>query len=110
MSAEGTELPSPRRFTRLLGLMVDDQARYAEYRAAMTPILHAHGGDFGVDLDVARVLKSPADGPLNRVFTIGFPSREAYERFFANADYLAVRAKFFAPAVSRVCVLAQWED
>ena len=97
------------RYTRLLGLQVDDAARYAEYRAGMTPLLHAHGGDFGVDLEVARVLKSPADGPLNRVFTIGFPSREAFARFFADADYLAVRKKYFEPAVSRVCVLAEWE-
>lgn len=95
-------------FTQLIGLLVDDPARYAEYRAGMTPILHAHGGAFGVDLEVSRVLKSPADGPLNRVFTIAFPDREAHARFFADAGYLAVRAKHFEPAVSRVCVLAEW--
>lgn len=98
-----------RRYTCLIGLQVDDAARYAEYRAGMTPLLHAHGGAFGVDLEVSRVLKSAADGPLNRVFTITFPTRDAWERFFADADYLAVRARHFEPAVSRVCTLAEWE-
>lgn len=110
MAAERSVLPSPGRFTRLLGLMVDDAARYAEYRAGMTPILHAHGGAFGLDLEVSRVLKSPAEGPINRVFSIGFPSREAYARFFADPAYLAVRAQHFEPAVSRVFILAEWGD
>jgi uncharacterized protein (DUF1330 family) len=103
-------LSSPGRFNQLIGLMVDDAARYGEYRAGMTPILHAHGGAFGLDLDVARVLKSPAPAAINRVFTIGFPSREAHARFFAAEDYLAVRAQFFEPAVSRVFILAEWGD
>ncbi len=115
MAAERSLLPSPGRFTRLIGLMVDDAARYAEYRAGMTPILHAHGGAFGLDLEVSRVLKSPgadlpSGGTFNRVFSIGFPSREAHERFFADAAYLAVRARYFEPAVSRVFILAEWGE
>lgn len=110
MPAERSQLPRPGRFTQLLGLMVEDAARYAEYRAGMTPILHAHGGDFGVDLEVARVLKAPAPGQINRLFSIGFPSRDAHARFFADAEYLAVRAKFFEPAVSRIWVLGEWDD
>ncbi len=110
MAAERAILPSPGRFTQLLGLMVNDAARYAEYRAGMTPILHAHGGAFGLDLEVARVLKSPAEGLINRVFSIGFPSREAHARFFADAAYLAVRAQHFEPAVSRVFILAEWGE
>jgi uncharacterized protein (DUF1330 family) len=114
MAAERSHLPSPGRFTQLIGLMVDDAARYAEYRAGMTPILHAHGGAFGLDLEVARVLKLPVestvDGAINRVFSIGFPSREAHARFFADAGYLAVRARHFEPAVSRVFILAEWGE
>jgi uncharacterized protein (DUF1330 family) len=114
MAAERSHLPGPGRFTQLIGLMVDDAARYAEYRAGMTPILHAHGGAFGLDLEVARVLKLPVElpveGAINRVFSIGFPSREAHARFFADAGYLAVRARHFEPAVSRVFILAEWGE
>jgi uncharacterized protein (DUF1330 family) len=114
MAAERSHLPSPGRFTQLIGLMVDDAVRYAEYRAGMTPILHAHGGAFGLDLEVARVLKLPVElpveGAINRVFSIGFPSREAHARFFADAGYLAVRARHFEPAVSRVFILAEWGE
>lgn len=115
MAAERSHLPSPGRFNQLIGLMVDDGARYAEYRAGMTPILNAHGGAFGLDLEVARVLKlpgdgAPSDGAINRLFSIGFPSREAHARFFADAAYLAVRARHFEPAVSRVFILAEWGE
>jgi uncharacterized protein (DUF1330 family) len=99
-----------KRYTLLRGLQVDDQQRYAEYRARMTPLLHAHGGAFGVDFEIARVLASPVDGPLNRVFTIVFPSREAKDTFFADPSYLAVRSEYFEPAVSRVALLAEWEE
>ncbi len=100
----------PGRFNRLLALQVDNQDSYAEYRARMTPLLHASGGAFGVDLEVARVLKAPVEGAFNRVFSIGFPSRAASAAFFADPAYLAVRAEYFAPAVSRVATLAEWGE
>ena len=93
---------------RLYGLEVLEQGSYSEYRARMTPLLHAHGGAFGIDLEVARVLKGPTDAALNRVFSIKFPSRAASERFFANADYRAVRSQWFEPAVGHIVVLGEW--
>ena len=98
----------PRRYTRLMGLQVDDPAVYAKYRAAMKPFLDAHGGAFGVDLEVARVLLSPAEGPINRVFTISFPSREANDRFLADPGYRAVRKEYFDASVSRASILGEW--
>jgi uncharacterized protein (DUF1330 family) len=98
----------PTRFTQLFGVQVDDQKNYAEYRIRMTPLLRAHGGDFGIDLDVARVLRAPDDAAMNRVFTIVFSSREASSAFFANEGYRAVRAQWFESAVSRVATLAEW--
>ena len=95
-------------YTQMIGLWVRDQAGYAEYRANMTPILHRYGGEFGTDLEVSRVLK-PAGEELNRIFTIGFPSRAVRDAFFADPAYLAVRAQHFEPAVSRVTRLGEWE-
>lgn len=100
----------PGRFNRLMALQVDDQRLYTEYRAKMTPLLLASGGAFGVDLEVSRVLKAPVQGAFNRVFSIGFPSRAASAAFFADPAYLAVRAQYFEPAVSRVATLAEWGD
>jgi uncharacterized protein (DUF1330 family) len=100
----------PGRFNQLRGLQVDDQESYAQYRAAMTPLLHACGGAFGVDLEVSRVLKSPVAHGFNRVFTLGFPSRAVSEAFFADPKYLAVRARFFEPAVSAVVLLGEWGE
>jgi len=43
----------------LFGAQVDDATRYAEYRAAIAPLLEARGGRFVLDVMVAEVLRSP---------------------------------------------------
>jgi uncharacterized protein (DUF1330 family) len=88
----------------LFGLEVTDEAGYARYRQEMTPILQRHGGAFGCDFVVARVLLAPSSR-INRVFTIMFPDLERRERFFADEEYRAVRARWFAPSVGAVEVL-----
>lgn len=99
------------KFTILVGLEVRDSARYAEYRARMTPMLHALGGAFGIDLEVSRVLKGPSDAAsrVNRVFSIEFPSRAVRDQFFADAAYRAVRSEWFEPAVGHVVRLGEWQ-
>ena len=85
----------------LMALNVVDADLYAKYRAAMTPLLEAHGGSFGLDLWVAEVLRAPPEQkPFNRMFTIIFPSQERREAFFSNPDYLAIRKKLFEPSVA----------
>lgn len=93
----------------LIGLEVLDDAKYTEYRARMTPLLHAHGGSFGLDVRVAEVLKSPEAGPFNRLFTIRFPTVAAHDNFFENAEYLAIRREWFEPSVGRVQRLGRYE-
>jgi len=92
----------------LMALNVVDAELYAKYRAAMAPLLEAHGGRFGLDLWVGEVLRAPPDQkPFNRMFTIIFPSPERREAFFSNPEYLAVRKQFFEPSVAAVTNLGQ---
>jgi len=101
-------MPAERgSYVILMGLEVTDDASYARYRVGMTPILESHGGSFGCDFVVAKVLKGPSER-LNRVFTMSFPDRGARERFFADPRYRAVRAEYFEPAVARAIVLAEF--
>lgn len=94
------------RQVTLYGLEVTDDAGYARYREAMAPILARHGGSFGCDFVVARVLLGPSPR-INRVFTMVFPDDGSRERFFADAEYRAVRTRWFEPAVAAVEVLAE---
>lgn len=110
MSTAGTAMAGSRSFVRLLGLQVDDAELYRRYRAGMTPILERHGGRFGYDFIVADVLKSESDKPINRVFTIVFPTREASQRMFADPEYLRVRGEYFDAAVSAVTPLAEFDQ
>ncbi|WP_437976712.1 DUF1330 domain-containing protein [Sorangium sp. So ce295] len=101
MAAEG------RQHVLLVGLQMADETSYARYRAGMMPILSSYGGAFGHDFVVARVLKG--DERINRVFTLLFPDRATRERFFADAQYRAVRAEFFEPAVAATFILGEFE-
>jgi len=93
------------RRTTLFGLEVTDDVGYARYREGMAPILARYGGAFGCDFVVARVLLGP-NPRINRVFTLVFPNLDQRERFFADDEYRAVRARWFAPSVGAVEVLA----
>jgi uncharacterized protein (DUF1330 family) len=95
---------------RLYAAHVLDEATYQRYRAAMTPILHAHGGDFRYDFIVDRAPISQATHPINRVFLIGFPSRAAADALFADPRYLAVRHALFAPSVAAITQIASFEE
>ena len=92
------------RLVTLYGLEVKDDAGYARYRQEMTPILMRYGGGFGCDFVVAQVLIGP-NPRTNRVFTLAFPDRASRERFFADPQYRAVRARWFEQSVGAVEVL-----
>ena len=96
-------------YERIMALEVTDDAVYQQYRQHMMPILHSYGGSFGYDFKVSEVLKSKSAAPINRVFTIDFPSKEVMERFFSDPDYLAVKAKFFEASVGAVTTISLHE-
>jgi uncharacterized protein (DUF1330 family) len=87
------------RHVLVIGLEIRDEASYRQYRAEMTPILKRHGGDFAYDFVVSQVLRQEAPGAVNRVFAVHFPDAETAGRFFGNEEYVAVRGKYFDPAV-----------
>lgn len=93
----------------LVGLNVVDDAGYQAYRREMTPILERYGGGFGYDFRIAEVLRSETDAPINRVFTIRFPDETAKERFFSNAEYVAIKQQHFERAVDGTTIIATYE-
>jgi len=96
-------------YERIMGLEVIDHDMYQEYREAMMPILAAFGGAFTFDFKVSEVLKSKSDANINRLFTISFPSKQHMEDFFSNADYLAVKAKYFEKSVKSATIISLHE-
>ncbi len=96
-------------YEMMVGLTVTDDAVYQEYRDAMAPLLAAHGGGFRFDFTIAKVLKSASDHPINRVFAIYFASQERKDAFFGNADYQAIKARFFTRAVAGTTIFGGYE-
>ncbi len=96
-------------YEMMVGLTVRDPEQYAAYRAAMTPLLERRGGGFRHDFEIARVLRSDAAHPINRVFAIYFADEAAMRALFADPDYLAIKARLFDGAVGGTTILGQYE-
>lgn len=93
----------------LVGLHVENDNEYQQYRDRMTPILKEYGGYFSLDLTVDQLLKAPTDIQINRLFILTFPDSEASKSFFQDPAYLEVRKAHFEPSVRGVARLAQYE-
>ncbi|MDE1348459.1 DUF1330 domain-containing protein [Vibrio aestuarianus] len=93
----------------LVGLEVSNDEVYSDYRSAMKPILKSFGGSFGFDFVVSEVLLSEVDDPINRVFTIRFPSQTAAEAFFSDSEYLKIKAQYFDASVSHTTIISSYE-
>ena len=92
----------------LVGVSIADQAGYQRYRDRMTPMLEAAGGRFVIDLEVSRVLRAPAEGAFNRVFTIRFADEAAMDAFFSDPTYQRIRDEDFDSSVNHFAVLATY--
>lgn len=97
-------------FKLVVAMNVTDSMGYADYRAAMGPILEHFGGRFEFDMIVARVLTSAAPHPITRVFTLVFPTRAASVAFFADHAYAAAKARHFVRSVNGFTILAEVDD
>lgn len=91
----------------VIAMNVTDPARYAQYRAGMTPVLSKYGGGFRYDLVVSQVLKSPTTHPITRVFALYFRDTAAMQAFFADPDYIRVRADHFTVSTDGYSTIAE---
>ncbi|TQF70846.1 DUF1330 domain-containing protein [Pseudoalteromonas luteoviolacea] len=97
------------KFEILVGIEVQNESLYADYRAAMKPILHEMGGDFVYDFQVQKVLKKEVEHGINRLFTIQFPNKEIMQAFFQDERYLAIKAQYFTPSVKEATIIRSYD-
>lgn len=83
----------------------DHDERYSALPGCDDADLRAVRGAFECNFEIAKVLLG--DDRINHVFTIAFPDRSTRERFFADKGYLAVRERFYEPAVASATVLVE---
>lgn len=93
----------------LVALNVLDDLKYDDYRTAMKPILSDHEGHFGYDFKVSDVLISEGNTDIKRVFTINFSCKNKMESFFSDAQYLAVKEKYFVASVGSATIISSYE-
>ena len=93
----------------IVAMHVKDAAGYQRYREAMRPILERYGGGFRHDFVVSETLLTEAAHPVTRVFAIYFHDRAAKEAFFADAEYLRVKAAHFEGSVGGSTIVAAYD-
>ena len=86
-------------FEMTVGLLVEDQQKYAQYRAEIASLMKEAGGRFRYDFEIAQTLKSESSHEINRLFVVQFPDRAVKERFFADPRYVEIRKRLFENAV-----------
>lgn len=96
-------------FEILVGLNVIDDAKYADYRAAMKPILSQYEGRFGYDFKVSEVLITEGAEDINRVFTINFSGEDKMKSFFSDSEYLKVKEQYFVKSVASTTIISSYE-
>lgn len=97
------------RFEMLVGLQIENEKVYQNYREAMRPILEIYGGGFRYDFKVSEVLANQEGRAINRVFTIGFKDRESRDAFFSHEAYQKVKAEFFEKSVGATTVISEYD-
>lgn len=88
----------------LVRMTVGNQAQYDRYRAAVGPVVAAHGGRFIVRGGVAETLEGAHD-PRRHV-ALEFPSADAARRFWNSPEYVEVK-KLRAGAAELEVVLVE---
>ena len=96
-------------YEMIVGLQVSNEAQYADYRAAMKPLLDKVNGGFRYDFKVSEVLKNDEGRPINRVFAIYFESKSKKDQFFSDPTYLKVKETFFESSVEATTLISEYE-
>ena len=96
-------------YEMIVGLQVSNEEKYADYRAAMKPLLDKVNGGFRYDFKVSDVLKNDEGRPINRVFAIYFESKSKKDQFFSDPAYLKVKETFFESSVEATTLISEYE-
>jgi uncharacterized protein (DUF1330 family) len=96
-------------YEMIVGLQIRNEDVYAEYRAAMKPLLEKVNGGFRYDFKVSEVLKNEEGRPINRVFAIYFENKTKMDSFFNDPAYLKVKQKYFEHSVEATTIISEYE-
>ncbi|HEY0203754.1 MAG TPA: DUF1330 domain-containing protein [Acetobacteraceae bacterium] len=69
----------------LARIVVHDDAKYAEYRAQVPPVIAAHGGRYLVRGGAVDVKEG--DPPPGRLVVVEFPDMASARTFYGSAEY-----------------------
>ena len=69
----------------LARIVVHDEAKYAEYRAQVPPVIAAHGGRYLVRGGAVEVKEG--DPPPGRLVVVEFTDMEAARAFYGSPEY-----------------------
>lgn len=96
-------------YEMIVGLQINNEDLYSEYRNAMKPLLKKVSGGFRYDFKVSDVLKNDEGRPINRVFAIYFKNKSSRDIFFSDPEYLKIKQEFFESSVEATTLISEYE-
>ncbi|MBX9749314.1 MAG: DUF1330 domain-containing protein [Roseococcus sp.] len=87
----------------IANIVVNDPARFGEYRDQVAPMIAAQGGRYLIRGGEVTVVEG--EPGFNRVVVLEYPSMEALKRFYHGADYASLIALRQSCTVSHVALV-----
>lgn len=91
----------------IANIEVRDAAAFARYRAAVAPVIAAHGGRYLIR--GGKITHKEGEMPLQRLVVLEFPSPEAAERFYHSDAYRPLLELRAAATQSQVALVEGYD-
>lgn len=93
----------------IVGLKVNNDKVYNQYRASISPLLIKYEGGFRYDFKINETLISEESKEINRLFLIFFKNKDLMNSFFSDSEYLKIKEELFKKAVSSTLIISEYE-
>lgn len=96
-------------YETVVGLNVNNDEIYNQYRLSISPLLKKYEGGFRYDFKIKQTLIAENSNEINRLFLIYFKNKELMNTFFSDIEYLKIKGEFFVNAVSSTIIISEYE-
>jgi uncharacterized protein (DUF1330 family) len=96
-------------YETVVGLNVNNDEIYDQYRLSISPLLKKYEGGFRYDFKINETLIAEESKEINRLFLIFFKNKDLMNSFFSESEYLKIKEEFFTNSVSSIAIISEYE-
>ncbi len=96
-------------YETVVGLKVNNDEIYDQYRLSISPLLKKYEGGFRYDFKIKQTLIAENSNEINRLFLIYFKNKQLMNAFFSDSEYLKIKEKFFTNSVTSTTIISEYQ-